>query len=141
MLEIVNSGTNNAGKDWHSIWKSSAEFNEVQNEIDRIHVKTLHKQSIESDASLYAEFAVPFVVQLQAVILEVFQQYWRMPGYVLAKWALGIASGLFIGFTFYGANGMQAGMQNILFSVFMLTMIFSTLVQQVCPVPHDKSQN
>ncbi|KIM93493.1 hypothetical protein OIDMADRAFT_137891 [Oidiodendron maius Zn] len=134
MLEIVNSGTNNPGEDWHSIWKSSTEFKEVQIEIDRIHAETEHKQSIESDASVYAEFAMPFVEQLQAVMFRVFQQYWRMPSYVIAKWALGIASGLFIGFTFYGANGTQAGMQNILFSVFMLTTIFSTLVQQIQPL-------
>jgi len=47
---------------------------------------------------------------------------------------LGVAAGLFIGFTFFGADGSQAGMQNVLFSVFMLTTIFSTLVQQIQPL-------
>lgn len=40
---------------------------------------------------------------------------------------------LFIGFSFYKQNSSQQGLQNIIFSVFMLTSIFSTLVQQIMP--------
>ena len=42
-------------------------------------------------------------------------------------------SGLFIGFSFYKQNSSQQGLQNIVYSVFMLTAIFSTLVQQIMP--------
>lgn len=42
-------------------------------------------------------------------------------------------SALFIGFSFYKQNSSQQGLQNIIFSVFMLTSIFSTLVQQIMP--------
>ena len=40
---------------------------------------------------------------------------------------------LFIGFSFYKQNSSQQGLQNTIFSVFMLTSIFSTLVQQIMP--------
>jgi hypothetical protein len=40
-------------------------------------------------------------------------------------------SALFIGFSFYRENSSSTGMQNTLFGVFLLTTIFSTLVQQV----------
>ena len=46
---------------------------------------------------------------------------------------LGVMSALFIGFSFYKQNSSQQGLQNIIFSVFMLTSILSTLVQQIMP--------
>ena len=46
---------------------------------------------------------------------------------------LGVMSALFIGFSFYKQNSSQQGLQNIIFSVFMLTSILSVLVQQIMP--------
>ncbi|KAH6876732.1 ABC-2 type transporter-domain-containing protein [Thelonectria olida] len=125
MLETVN-GDN----DWHSVWKASDEFQGVQAELDRLHSNKgqTATEEVQADASL--EFAAPFSSQLWAVTYRVFQQYWRMPTYIASKLLLGVACGLFIGFTFYDADGSQAGMQNVIFSVFMVTTIFSTLVQQ-----------
>jgi ATP-binding cassette, subfamily G (WHITE), member 2, PDR len=77
---------------------------------------------------------MPFTTQLHEVTVRVFQQYWRMPSYVLAKFILSAASGLFIGFSFYNADNSQQGMQNVLYSLFMVSSIFSTLVQQVMPL-------
>lgn len=73
---------------------------------------------------------MPFANQLWYVTQRVFQQYWREPVYIWAKLILAIASGLFIGFTFFQPNSSQQGFQDVLFSAFMLTSIFSTLVQQ-----------
>jgi len=88
----------------------------------------------EEDPHAHDEFAMPFMAQLTAVTIRIFQQYWRMPAYIAAKWMLATAAGLFIGFSFFQADGSLAGMQNIIFSVFMLTTIFSTLVQQIQPL-------
>jgi ATP-binding cassette subfamily G (WHITE) protein 2 (PDR) len=55
-----------------------------------------------------------------------------MPSYILAKWTLGVAAGLFIGFSFYQADSSTQGLQNVIFSAFMVCTIFSSLVQQVC---------
>jgi hypothetical protein len=133
MLEVVNNGYNKEGQDWHSVWKTSSEYRAVQAEINKIHAEIQHNQVAGDETSPEAEFAMPFSAQLQAVTYRVFQQYWRMPSYVFAKFILGVAAGLFIGFTYFNANGSQAGMQNVIFSVFMITTIFSTLVQQVLP--------
>ena len=135
MLEIVNSGTNGQGQDWHTVWKSSDKRREAEQEIDKIHEDKQHEEVAGMDeAGALDEFAMPFGVQLYEVTYRVFQQYWRMPGYVFAKFGLGIAAGLFIGFTFYGSPLSLAGMQNFMFSVFMLTTIFSTIVQQIQPL-------
>lgn len=131
MLEIVNQGKNDKDVEWFTVWGDSDERNVVLKEIDEMHAS---KRDVpkEEDPHSGDEFAMPFGVQLVAVTSRVFQQYWRMPSYVFAKSFLAIAAGLFIGFSFFQADGSLAGMQNVIFSVFMLTTIFSTLVQQVC---------
>ncbi|KAH6950400.1 ABC-2 type transporter-domain-containing protein [Ilyonectria sp. MPI-CAGE-AT-0026] len=135
LLEIGNSGSNGQGKDWHTVWKESEERAAVETEIDRIHAeKQTEKVAGEDDPTSQAEFAMPFRYQLQEVTYRVFQQYWRMPSYIFAKFTLGIAAGLFIGFSFFDANDTQAGVQEVIFAVFLLTTIFSTLVQQIQPL-------
>lgn len=131
MLEIVNNGVNDKGEDWPSVWKSSSEFEAVQTELDHLHEEKLAEGSTVEDASSRSEFATPFATQLWEVTYRIFQQYWRLPSYIFAKFLLGIAAGLFIGFSFFNANSSLAGMQNVIFSVFMVTTIFSTIVQQV----------
>lgn len=134
MLEVVNNGYNDKGNDWPSVWRDSTENGAAFKELDRIHEERKDVEERDTGHSgEHAEFAMPFTSQLYAVTYRVFQQYWRMPSYIFAKFMLGIAAGLFIGFTFYGADATQSGMQTIIFSVFMLTTIFSTLVQQVSP--------
>ncbi|KAM0600644.1 hypothetical protein ACHAPN_000436 [Verticillium nonalfalfae] len=134
MLEIVNNGTNPKGEDWHSVWNGSPERQSVRDELERIHAeKAAEPVAGEHEAGAHSEFAMPFTAQLVAVTHRVFQQYWRMPSYVFSKFILGTAAGLFIGFSFYGAEGSLAGMQNVIFGVFMVITIFSTLVQQIQP--------
>ena len=130
MLEIVNNATSSKGEDWHTVWKGSQERLDVEAEVERIH-STMSSKSPEDDAASHAEFAMPFGAQLREVTKRVFQQYWRMPAYIMSKLVLGTVAGLFVGFSFFKADSTMAGMQNILFSVFMIITVFSTLVQQV----------
>lgn len=137
MLEIVNAGTNSEGENWFDVWKRSSECQGVQTEIDRIHREQQSKtQASDKDNESWSksEFAMPFWFQLYQVTYRVFQQYWRMPEYIASKWVLGILSGLFIGFSFFQAKSSLQGMQTIVYSLFMLCSIFSSLVQQVCQV-------
>ncbi|KAJ5248081.1 hypothetical protein N7524_012041 [Penicillium chrysogenum] len=135
MLGIVNAGQNNKGQDWYDVWKQSDESKQVQTEIDRIHKEKEHQPpSADDSAQSHSEFAMPFMFQLSQVTYRVFQQYWRMPSYILAKWGLGIVSGLFIGFSFYSAKTSLQGMQTVIYSLFMICTIFSSLAQQIMPV-------
>lgn len=136
MLEIVAEGVNNRGEDWHSVWKASENHRAVLTELDRLHRDGKAMPPHDSDPSDKAdsEFAMPLSAQVWAVTERIFAQYWRMPAYVLAKLMLGIASGLFIGFTFFKPSMSQAGTRDVLFAVFMLTTIFTTLVQQIQPL-------
>jgi ATP-binding cassette subfamily G (WHITE) protein 2 (PDR) len=67
----------------------------------------------------HAEFAMPFSSQLWHVSKRVFQNYWRTPSYLFGKFILGIASALFIGFSFFQSDDSQQGLQNCIFGIFM----------------------
>lgn len=133
MLTMVGAGaTGKSTKDWHEVWKSSNEAQEVQKELARIKSEMASQHSSQSGGS-HSEFAMPFTSQLAEVTIRVFQQYWRTPGYIYSKILLGVSSALFIGFTFFHANASQQGLKDIIFSIFMITTIFTTLVQQIMP--------
>jgi ABC-type multidrug transport system permease subunit/energy-coupling factor transporter ATP-binding protein EcfA2 len=132
ILEMV-AGDSCPEIDWSDAWNKSPEYQEVQAEVHRLHSShkpSIHETSLDNDD---AEFAMPLSSQLYYVLKRVFQQYWRQPEYVFSKLILGIVSGLFIGFSFWKADNTQQGFQNALFSVFLLSTIFNTLVNQIMP--------
>jgi ABC-type multidrug transport system permease subunit/energy-coupling factor transporter ATP-binding protein EcfA2 len=135
MLEVANQKE----IDWHKIWTESQEAKDLDSEILRISRRVLTTSETPVPESFTTnEFAMPFGVQLKEVTYRTFQQYWRTPGYLTAKFALCIFAGLFIGFSFYDADASQQGMQNVLFSAFMLCIMFTPLVQQILPVFVDQ---
>ncbi|KAJ5949948.1 hypothetical protein N7454_001532 [Penicillium verhagenii] len=133
MLEVVNKGTNDKGEAWFDVWKAGPECAEVQAELQRIHEQTKGR-IMEGESDRTGEFAASLSTQLRIVTYRVFQQYWRMPSYIIAKMMLGIASGLFIGFSFWKTGHSLQGTQNVMFSLFMICAIFSSMVQQIMPL-------
>lgn len=138
MLEIIGAGASGkATQDWAAVWRDSPEASAVQAEIARMHKERSavmqpgenNQEEVRQSQSI-SEFAMPFLDQLWHVTRRVFQQYWREPQYIYSKFILGVAAALFIGFSFFKPNNSQQGFQDVLFSTFMLTSIFSTLVQQ-----------
>ncbi|KAF7323944.1 hypothetical protein MKEN_00615900 [Mycena kentingensis (nom. inval.)] len=79
-------------------------------------------------------FAMPFATQLWECLKRVWVQYWRTPSYIYSKLALVTICSLFIGFTFYKAHNDLQGLQNQLFSIFMLLILFGNLAQQIMPL-------
>jgi ATP-binding cassette subfamily G (WHITE) protein 2 (PDR) len=133
MLKIVGAGpSGKSTKDWHEIWKNSEQAKEVQHELGRIKQELGSKEPEQSEGAC-TQFAMPFSSQLYEVTIRVFQQYWRTPAYIYSKMALGLASALFIGFSFYHTDSSLQGIQDTVFSIFMITTIFTTLVQQIMP--------
>lgn len=130
MLEIAGDKNH----DWYETWKNSKEASSVQTELDNIHKDKENVEDTDEDPTAHDEFAMPFATQLKEVTVRVFQQYWRIPSYVLAKFGLSLASGLFIGFSFWNADNSTQGMQNVIFSIFMVSTIFS-----VSPLRADSS--
>jgi ATP-binding cassette, subfamily G (WHITE), member 2, PDR len=60
--------------DWHDAWKGSAEAQEIQHSIDRLHQEKSDTAATDDDPSAHSEFAMPFTSQLSEVTKRVFQQ-------------------------------------------------------------------
>jgi ATP-binding cassette subfamily G (WHITE) protein 2 (PDR) len=122
--------------DWHQAWLDSAERVAVREELANIKRERramVPKQDKTSDKAAYAEFAAAYATQFFEVLRRVFQQYWRTPSYIWSKIALIVAVGLFVGFSFFRADTSMQGLQNQLFSIFMVFTVFGQLVQQIMP--------
>ena len=128
----VGAGSHKSDLDWPTVWKDSEASKGVQKELDRIHAEKKHEE-VREDGNSATSYAMPISAQIKYVTIRVFQQYWRTPSYIYGKFILGIASALFVGFSFFLQNTSTTGLQNTLFSIFMITSIFSTLVQQIMP--------
>lgn len=136
MLEVIGAAPgSHSDIDWPAVWRESPEREAVRNHLAELK-STLSQKSVDSshsDESSFKEFAAPFSVQLYECLVRVFSQYWRTPVYIYSKAVLCILTSLYIGFSFFHAENSRQGLQNQMFSIFMLMTIFGNLVQQIMP--------
>ncbi|KAL1957338.1 hypothetical protein VTO42DRAFT_6127 [Malbranchea cinnamomea] len=135
MLEVIGAAPGSHSEiDWPKVWRESPEYRKVKEHLAELK-STLSSKPIDqnSDPDSYKEYAAPFHVQLWECLIRVFAQYYRTPSYIWSKTALTILTALYIGFSFFKAKNSIQGMQNQMFSVFMLMTIFGNLVQQIMP--------
>jgi len=137
MLEVIGAAPgSHTDVDWHQAWLNSPERVGVRQHLDELkneRPKIAAPATSADDKTSYRAFAAPFSVQARETTKRVFQQYWRTPSYIFSKAFLVTAAGLFIGFSFYNSPLTQQGLQNQLFSIFMVFIIFGQLVQQIMP--------
>ena len=123
MLEIIGAGNPDyKGKDWGDVWASSREYEERAREIQHM-IGERRRQSSQDKSADDREFAMPLYTQITAVVRRSFTSYWRTPNYMIGKFLLHIATGLFNSFTFYHVGQSSIDMQSHLFSVFMTLTI------------------
>lgn len=133
MLEVIGAAPGSiAEQDYHQVWLNSAEYQEVQSELDNMETE-LAKLPRSTDPERFKSYAAPFYLQSFMVTKRVFEQYWRTPSYTLSKVILGVVSALFNGFAFYKADNSMQGLQDQMFSVFMFLIVFVTLSHQYLP--------
>ena len=137
MLQVIGAAPGSYTEiDWQNVWRSSPEYDEVHEELERLKERR-HEAAqpvvTKQDKESYREFAAPFGIQLWQVTQRVFQQYWRTPSYIYSKIALCLFSALFIGFSFFNSPLTHQGLQNQLFSIFMIFTVFGQLGQQIMP--------
>ncbi|KKY22769.1 putative abc [Phaeomoniella chlamydospora] len=120
--------------DWPVVWRDSAERAEVKRELAEMKAELGSRPTDQSkNPADYREFAAPFGLQLWEVFKRVNAQYWRTPSYIYSKTALCLITALFIGFTFFKAQLSLQGLQNQMFAIFMLFIVFGNLLQQILP--------
>ena len=130
MLDVIGAAPGSQNTiEWPEVWWDSPEKQQVKERLAEMK-RTLSGKAHGKDPEALLEFAEPFLFQLILVTSRVFQQYWRTPSYLYSKTLLCVASGLFIGFSFWDSPLSIQGLQNQLFSIFMLLTIFGNLTQQ-----------
>ena len=134
MLDVIGAAPgSHSDIDWPTAWNESPEKQAVVNHLSELKTTLSTKPKQEASAVEYEEFAASTMVQLKACLSRVFSQYWRNPSYIYSKIVLSILTALYNGFSFFHAKNSQQGMQNQMFSIFMLMTIFGNLVQQIMP--------
>lgn len=137
MLQVIGAAPgSHSDTDWHYVWRESQELDEVHRHLEHLRIqrpKETKPASTPGDKFSYREFAAHFRVQMWEVQKRVFEQYWRTPSYIYSKALLCVASSLFVGFSFFNAGTTQQSLQNQMFSIFMIFLLFGNLIQQIMP--------
>ncbi|KAG9494905.1 hypothetical protein J7337_013134 [Fusarium musae] len=131
MLLVIGAAPgSHTDRDWVETWKESSDFQRVQKELDNM-TRSRHVSS-ETDAE-DTSYAASVSQQFLACTQRVAQQYWRTPTYIYSKLSLCFITSLFIGLSFQNSPLSLQGLQNQLFSIFMLLVIFAFLTYQTMP--------
>ncbi|TEB24254.1 hypothetical protein FA13DRAFT_1714739 [Coprinellus micaceus] len=123
MLDVIGAGaTATAAQDWYGIWQASPEasgypgFRSMPSTL-KVVAALLSRLPYTRNSRRRGSF------QVKELFMREAQAYWRDPTYLMAKFALNVIAGLFVGFTFYKSKDTQQGTQNKLFAIFMITII------------------
>ncbi|KAI9876910.1 MAG: hypothetical protein M1830_005311 [Pleopsidium flavum] len=131
----VTSHTRNASNavDWPNTWQISQERQKVKDTLKTMKEKLLAPVAGVQETSSSGEYASSFANQLYSVTRRNFEHDWRTPSYLYSKLFLTIGAGLVNGFSFYKSENSLQGVQNQIFSVFLLFTLHSSLVQLIMP--------
>ncbi|KAF8699335.1 ABC transporter, partial [Rhizoctonia solani] len=130
MLDVIGAGaTATSDIDWHATWKAAPESSALEQELTKMHSQG--RSNSEASNNEQPEYATGYMNQLSALLVRAFRHYSRNPIYIMSKIVLNVASGLFIGFTFFKANDSIQGSQNKLFAMFMSTIPAASLSNQL----------
>ncbi|KAF5666080.1 ABC transporter CDR4 [Fusarium heterosporum] len=138
MLNIIQPSNDEKAEniDWHSVWRSSPEFQDVKQELQRLNSLASAQTNTaldNGDASQHQEFVASFTMQFREVLIRTWKHFWRSPNYTWSKTGLIILSSLYIGFTFEAKNTIQ-GLQNQLYAIFMYLVLFQGISDQIMPM-------
>lgn len=133
MLDVIGAAPGSQNTiDWPQIWRESDEKLFIRETLSNMKSSLKH-EPVDNDPTALRVFAETFSFQLITVTKRIFEQYWRTPSYLYSKTLLCTASALFIGFSFWHSAISLQGLQNQLFSIFMLMTIFGNMVNQTMP--------
>ncbi|KAL3298278.1 ABC-2 type transporter [Colletotrichum asianum] len=120
------------GPNWFEVWRSSAEYQDVKDEL-RLLRQLAEGQTSQGDPSSEHEFVTSFWTQFVQVFSRTAKHFWRSPVYIWSKLTLTILLALYIGFTFKSDNSLQ-GLQNQLYAFFMCLTTVNGFSKQVMPM-------
>ncbi|KZL66398.1 ABC transporter [Colletotrichum tofieldiae] len=137
MLRVIKPPEEGSGNvDWHETWRNSPEYKDVKRELNRLCTlaSTQHHTDPGADqGSQHREFVSSFPFQFWHVLIRTFKHFWRSPVYMWSKISLIALSSLYLGFSYTATNSIQ-GLQNQLWAIFLLLVVFININEQIMPM-------
>lgn len=136
MLHVIGAAPGSTAKhDYADVWLHSEERQQVRAEISRLmeEYNASDSDDAATESHLSGEFAAPLWYQYIKVTERTLKHTWRSPMYIYSKLGLNIFSALFNGFTFFRAPNSIQGLQNLMFAIFMFSVILIPSIQQHLP--------
>ncbi|KZL84907.1 multidrug resistance protein cdr1 [Colletotrichum incanum] len=137
MLQVIKPPQEGSGNvDWHEIWRNSPEYKGVKKELNRLRALAPTQHHPDSDAdqgSQHQEFVSSFLFQFWEVLIRTSKHFWRSPVYMWSKITLITLSSLYLGFSYTATNSVQ-GLQNQLWAIFLLLVLFININEQIMPM-------
>lgn len=139
-LETVAKG-GTRGKDgkrlnWNKEWLASQDNKVLFAEIKRLKADRSKIAANKSHDKPKQESAASIWLQTSLLTRRTFIQYWRDPSYLYSKLFVSVIISIFNGFTFYQLDRSPqnlTGLQNRLFTPFVIVLIPPTIVNGVVP--------
>ncbi|KAI1455296.1 ABC drug exporter AbcA [Annulohypoxylon moriforme] len=120
--------------DWSEKWDLSPHKREVQRRLTELNHDSAQEKPLPSTVNNNSgEYAVPLFRQMIILSKRIFQDEWRDPAYLISKTALSVCLALVNGISFYKSPLDFQGTVNLLFSIFLITQLFSCVDQLVIP--------
>jgi len=130
MLDVIGAGaTATSTTDWHAVWQKSPEATATAHEIQKIHKEGQSRLAVETKQ--HTEYSTSWIHQTSVVVRRGAAAIWRNPVYVAARLAANTFGPLFLGLTFWNSPSTEQGVQNQLFSIFVLLILSVPASQQV----------
>ncbi|KAI9172716.1 ABC multidrug transporter atrG [Paramyrothecium foliicola] len=138
MLGVIKPPTDGSGSiDWHQVWRNSPEYLAVKEELARLRAladnDSVATYATDSHASQNEEFVTSFATQFWQVFKRTYKHFWRSPTYIWSKTIMIFIASLYVGYSFKASNSLQ-GLQNQLYAIFMLFIIFGNINEQIMPM-------
>jgi ATP-binding cassette, subfamily G (WHITE), member 2, PDR len=116
--------------EWYSKWRSSEQRRQVQHELTRLRALS-DTPTDPVSAGVDGEYALPIFLQITVLCRRMFQDQWREPATLYCKIGLCILLALVNGISFYNPPHDIQGLISLLFSVFLLAQMFSSVTRLV----------
>lgn len=128
-------------EEWFEKWEKSQEKQQVLQEVAELENSSLPEEpqvssSTKTTAMTATQddiYSIPIHQQLLIVSQRILLEQWRDPIYLYSKIALSTGLALANGISFYHVSLDIQGLTSLLFSIFLLTQLFSTIDQLIIP--------
>lgn len=131
MMEVSGAAPGSKNQiNWHKEWEASAEKQELKRNLAEMKDSLAQQEQGNPETG---EFATSIWTQIHVLTKRTFVEYWRTPGAIYAKLIFYAGASFMIGVSCFRSPNSLQGLQNQLFSIFLIFTTFSNVIQQIAP--------